>query len=54
MSIVDSYRTHTGRWVVTVDVVNRPLSLDEAKELLADLQREIHRAESNDQDPEGV
>ncbi len=52
--MVDSYRAHTGRWYVDVDVANRPLTLDEAKQLLEDLKREIHRAESNDQDPGDV
>lgn len=48
--MVDSYRAHTGQWYVDVDVSNRPLSLREAKALLADLQREIERAERNDDD----
>lgn len=52
--LVDSYRTHMGRWVVDVDVANRPLTLDEAKALMADLKREIDRADRNDNDPGGV
>lgn len=50
MHAVDSWKAHTGKWMVSVDVANRPLTLEEARALLADLKREIDRAERDDDD----
>lgn len=49
-AFTDSWRAHTGRWYITIDAP-RPLTLDEARALRKELNREIYRAESNDADP---
>jgi hypothetical protein len=46
----DSWKAHTGHWRVSVSVSGAPMSIDEAKELLRDLQKEIDRAERDDSD----
>jgi hypothetical protein len=49
MHYTDSWRTASGRWVILVDVAKPGhMSVAEARQLIAEIQREIARAESND------